>query len=206
MHNKKSTIGTRGTKSTRGFSILELVVSIGLLAVVVLAIIVQIDPMERAKEQRDARLKNDAGMVQTGVNEFYREENRMPWADDFGSPDGAPALAWTRINKPEIGICADDACTKPGEAVVTGKISNSFVGGDLATTPGVDSLFIGKGKAAGGRVYVCYQPTSRRDREDYDSLFIVDFEYNITSRGYPPKCSSEVSWKNNDICYICVGD
>ncbi|MDO8452912.1 MAG: hypothetical protein Q7S79_04135 [bacterium] len=192
--------------TTQGFSVLELVVSIGLLAVVVLAIIVQIDPIERAKEKRDTRLKSDVEMVQAGINEFYKEESRMPWADDFGSEDAAPALPWIRINKQEIGICADGACTKPGEVVIKGKISGTYAKSDLATGPDEDSLYIGKGKGAGDRVYVCYLPTSRKERENFGELFLVDFEYNITSRGTPPRCSSEVSWKNNDICYICVGN
>ena len=190
--------------SSKGFSLVELVTGIGLLAIVVLAIILQMNPLEKANSRRDTRLRYDAGILLQAINAFYDQENRLPWSDDFGSLEPRPGLAWTPAKEPQVGVCKESSCRTGGDLVEKYKLDLSFSqGGSVNATP-EDTLIVGKGKAAGDKVFVCFLPNSKEERENFDQLYSIELDVPITSRGTPLNCSDKVSWKETDICYICL--
>lgn len=200
----KRSIDPKVDKNQRGFSVLELITGIGLLAIVVLAIILQLNPLERANSKRDERLRHDARILSGAIKSFSEHENRLPWADDFGTPETRPALAWTAAKEPQVGVCKESSCLAGGDLVEKSKLDLAFSqGGSVNATP-EDTLYVGKGKAPGDKVFVCFLPNSELERENFDELYSVDLDVPITSRGTPLTCSDKVSWKETDICYICL--
>lgn len=187
-----------------GFLVLELLVSIGLLAIVVSAIILQLNPLERARERRDDRLRTDSQTLKTAINAFYEQERRMPWMDDFGSSDVNAGLPWVLARRPEVGVCASQECQTPGELIQKSKLVTTFHTGSTINSMEEDGLYVGKGKGANDKVFVCFLPNSEKERTNFDELYSVDFESGITSRGTPLRCSPQVSWKEGDICHICL--
>jgi hypothetical protein len=190
--------------NSSGFSVLNLIISIGLLAIVVFAVITQLNPIERAKESRDTRLRTDATTLQNAIKAFKQEESRLPWSDDFGGKEASPGLAWTSVRKPEVGVCGKDSCQQGGELVDRNKLDISFTNGSSVNAPDEDLLFLGKGKASNDKVFVCFYPESEKERSNFNELYSIDFELGISSRGAPLHCSDKVSWREGDKCYVCL--
>lgn len=190
--------------AVKGFSVVELITGIALLAVVVFAIIIQLNPFEIAREKRDARLRQDATVLLGAINNFYEHEKRLPWSDDFGGKESRPALSWTEARQPEVGVCKEPSCREGGDLVEKSKLDLPFVQSSSINAPKVDTLLVGKGKAPDNKVFICFLPNSEEERKNFEELYALDFEVGITSRGTPLSCSNEVSWRETDICYICL--
>lgn len=185
-------------------AVLELIMGIVLLAVVVLAMIIQLNPLERARERRDERLRADSTALITAIENFYKDEGRLPWSDDFGGNEITPGLPWVTVRKAEVGVCSEESCRKAGELVTTNKLDPAFFSGSSVNAPLEDTLYVGKGKGANDKVFVCFLPDSEKERTNFEDLYSIDFEFGITSRGAPLKCLSEVSWKEGDVCHTCL--
>ena len=54
----------------RGFTLIELLVTIGVLAVVAAGVIAAIDPLDKMKQGRDAKVQSDISSVATALNTF----------------------------------------------------------------------------------------------------------------------------------------
>ncbi|OGD05250.1 hypothetical protein A2379_04575 [Candidatus Amesbacteria bacterium RIFOXYB1_FULL_47_13] len=54
----------------KGFTLIELLVTIGVLAVVAAGVIAAIDPLDKMKQGRDAKVQSDISSVATALNTF----------------------------------------------------------------------------------------------------------------------------------------
>lgn len=184
-----------------GFSILELVIAIGLLGLLVASVILAINPVERAKVAQDEKVKDEASWVAESITEFYIAKGRFPWADDLGSAGPAPSLSWRSVASPEVGVCSDQTCGSGGELITEGKLPGGFF-----TTKSVrdGQLYIAKGREASDKTYVCYVPQSDTVRRATGKLYRIKQGEQIPPSGLPDDCPLSISWTRDDVCYSCV--
>lgn len=191
-------------KRISGFTTLELSVAIGFVAIVVGAIISGIDPLERAREARDTRLLNSAGAIFEAMQNYFISTGRLPWVDDFGAQEPAPALSWTSAAAPEVGICEDDTCETPGELIGRRLLTPDFLSRDfIQTERAIDRLYLGKSFDPKSDVFVCFIPSSTILRQDITKLKTVTPGGKIPASGVPQSCPSTTDWQTS-YCYLCL--
>lgn len=66
-------------KSTRrGFTVVELLVTIGIISILTAAIVAVIRPLDYIKRSRDTRRISDLKVIQTALEQYYGSENVYP--------------------------------------------------------------------------------------------------------------------------------
>lgn len=188
----------------KGWVAYELVFVIAFIGLIVAALVFSFDPLERARVARDERLRTDAQTMVNALANYFVAAGRAPWQDDFGSDFPFPALSWTTVDAPEIGVCKDKSCTEGGELIEKEKLDKIFrLRGSVRGSP-QDILYIGKGNNARDPVYACFIPNSNKQRERVTELFIIEKGKNLPPAGRPEVCTENVTWQKEDFCYVCV--
>lgn len=184
-----------------GFSVIELIVAIGLLGLLAASVILAINPVERAKVAQDDKVKDEASWVAESITEFYIAKGRLPWADDLGSAGPTPPLSWRSVASPEVGVCSDQTCGSGGELITEGKLPGGFF-----TTKSVrdSQLYIAKGSQASDKTYVCYVPQSDTVRKATGKLYKIKQGEQIPPSGVPDDCPLSPTWTGEDVCYSCI--
>ena len=162
------------------FNILELVVAIALFGLLAFAVIYAIDPVERAKQDRDELYKEQAKSILEAVEKYAIKEGRMPWIESE-----VGALAWTRIQSERVGL------------------QNLVEEGLLSSSNEPEGVYLGKGKRPEDQVYACFIPESRALRVDYIPLFAIEEGEALPEGGIPEFCPESPDWQNS-VCYSCV--
>lgn len=159
------------------FTVPELVIAIAFLALIVLAVFLAANPLEKANIERDDKLRRVAEELQVELEGYYITEGRFPWAPALGTSSAAPALAWTKADSPEIEVCKDDACRE---------------------------LWVSKGAQAQDPVYVCFSPLSKKGRDKVGQLIRISPGSHLPPSGMPEECPDGVTWVGADVCYLCI--
>lgn len=196
-----------------GFSVIELVIAIGLLGLLVFSIILAMNPLERAKEDLDIKLENLSSQLLSSVTQFYIAEGRFPWTDDLGGNSPFVTLPWTSVLSSEVGICGNQECSEHGELITTnilhpGVLNNITNGvnydGLYPKISAVANLYIATSKESKDPIYVCYLPQSEKVRKATGKLYRIQPGTQIPPSGSPQECPLFVSWEGDDVCYACV--
>jgi hypothetical protein len=158
-----------------------------LIAILSVAVLATINPIEQANKARDAKVQNDAAEVMNSYERYYAGKSSYPWvdvvADEAVQVDSA---FYSRSSQVGFALCslADptaiteshqpcDAATSPGLVVITQELKNSFLNKGYTTLQGTPSysfqneLYLIKENAASGNsIYVCYVPKANANREN----------------------------------------
>ena len=66
-------------KSTqRGFTVVELLITVGIISILTAAIVAVIRPLDYIKRSRDTRRISDLKVIQTALEQYYGSENSYP--------------------------------------------------------------------------------------------------------------------------------
>lgn len=187
-----------------GFATYELVFVIAFVGLIVANLVFSFDPLEWARSARDERLQTDAQAIVNALADYFVAAGRAPWQDDFGSDSPYPALSWTRVNAPEVGVCKNKDCSEGGELIEKEKLDKVFrLRGSVRGGPN-DILYVGKGNNARDPVYACFIPNSNKRRERVTELYQLERGKSLPLSGVPQTCTENVRWKEEDVCYVCV--
>lgn len=186
-------------KKTAGFSTLELAFAIGFLALLVGALILSVNPLELARERRDSRFRQGAEELRSAIERYFAAQGKMPWVDDFASDEPAEGLAWSPARLPAVGICGDNACLKDGDLIRADQLLSKFRRNDF-----IREFYVGKSDEAPSPVFVCFVPTSAKERQDPKKLKLISPGSSIGVTGAPAPCPEQVSWQGSDLCYLCL--
>lgn len=187
----------------RGFTGLELVVGIGLVAIVVFLVLAITDPFERLREERDRRLESDAVVILEALSDFYVGTGRYPWVLGEALSEGNSfALDWKSFKSTSIGICDDSSCSGKGALALAGRLNNNVVERVMNSDP-VDTIYIGKGGGKQAQVYGCFLPLSKKSRLGTGVLYKLSIDKPLSGSGLD-RCLPTVVWEEEDVCYVCV--
>ena len=187
----------------RGFTTLELTVVISFLFIVCAVLVFFVDPVERAKQKRDDRILSDSREVLDSLSRFYISFGRLPWSQKVDTRELSPALSWKPLRLPEVGICADDECSVPGELIVSGKLNPRLLTSDTVWGRN-GQAFIAKGPGPKSSIYACFVPEAKATRRNSDALVKINLNLEFPKSGTLASCPAGTTWVEEDVCYRCI--
>ncbi len=178
-----------------GFTLVELLIVIALIAILSVAVLATINPIEQTNKARDSRVQNDAAEVLNAYERYYANKQTYPWEEFTGLPviasGGAVVL---RSDTYGFGICSDQntaaalvsqvateqvggVCTSGTYAnalVQTSELKSSFVGKDefepvraaVAGAAALNQAMWLTRSAGSDSLYLCYVPKANANRTD----------------------------------------
>ena len=171
-------------RKMKGFTLVELLIVIALIAILSVAVLATINPIEQSNKARDASFKNDAAEVLSALERYYASQQKYPWnlVETKIETDENALLA---SNDPRLGIIggisgAPDFDTSGG-LVVSSELKSSFMSKKpfLETVQPEDYLYLYHNATANSS-YVCYFPKAAANRQDAqaEQLKCLDVDNN----------------------------
>ena len=140
-------------KRNSGFTLVELLIVIALIAILSVAVLATINPIEQSNKAKDSTVQNDAAEVMNAYERFYANSQQYPWMY-YGAVGSKPTVETAmrlRSDSLGFGICTDvvdktsdantasAACstaevTTPGLLISKDELKTAFVGKDEFTT------------------------------------------------------------------------
>ena len=142
-----------------GFTLVELLIVIALIAILSVAVLATINPIEQSNKARDAAMKNDAAEVLGAYERYYASQNMYPW-NTAGSADASVVLPSTDI---KFGVVSVGSTV--GALIESSELKTSFVGKKpFAAEPQLEDMLYVYHNADGNSNYVCYFPKATANR------------------------------------------
>lgn len=177
-------------RRVKGFTLVELLIVIALIAILSVAVLATINPIEQSNKARDSKVQNDAAEVLNAYERYYTSTAHYPWMDVKGATVTAVDSAYfNRSTRAGFGLCAGDATstettdeslcksqTTLGQLIQSQELKDSFLGKTYTRLPGSDGysyqdeLYVVKTAASadaslgGNSIYVCYVPKAGANR------------------------------------------
>ena len=170
----------------KGFTLVELLIVIALIAILSVAVLATINPIEQSNKAKDSTVQNDAAEVMNSYERYYANAQAYPWMAYGGTNKPTVESAMLlRSDTVGFGICsaglASDApsapvtscsttTSTPGLLISTDELKTAFMVKDEFQTVVGDAhpenaLWLYKEQGSGGGVYVCYVPKAKSNRE-----------------------------------------
>ena len=186
-------------KEMKGFTLVELLIVIALIAILSVAVLATINPIEQSNKAKDSTMQNDAAEVMNAYERYYTVKNTYPWMDsDDSTTVTSYDLAWVGNSRMiGAGLCGIDgvnsavpttACSaynQRGSLISTDELKDSFLakgytslasGDPNFNSAGMNNLWIvKKDSTEGNSVFVCYIPKAKSNRTKGSVLYEPTF-------------------------------
>lgn len=196
----------------RGFTLVELLIVIGLLGAIAVIVIAAINPIEQANRARDARFKADSSQLISAVERYFATHSKFPWEVCAGGNCTTSAddpFGFVTAGDYAVGLCGDGTCATLGELITSDELKNEFLSRDwVKATTTAGKIMIGKATGSSSSVYACFIPLAKSSR----TVAINDSKVRALSfdaTGIPTvnaNCTTAAEdWSAvNKLCYICI--
>jgi len=206
---------------TEGFTLVELLIVIALIAILSVAVLATINPIEQTNKARDARVQNDAAEVMNSYERYYASLNRYPWMEFTNAGAGAvleTASVGLRSDTYGFGICSGAASVNaltvsvntaqaagcnasdafPNFLVSTSELKSSFVGKDSFEPVRLDALKAAQSmwtlKATNANsIYVCFVPKANANRVNTTNLRCINTATGVVGKIGTAPCTAAVA-------------
>jgi prepilin-type N-terminal cleavage/methylation domain-containing protein len=171
----------KSLKRNLGFTLVELLIVIGLLGAIALIVIAAINPIEQANRARDTRFKADGAQLISAIDRYFAARLSFPWVPGSALNNDAP-YGYESATDWGVGICdeplpAGGGCDADGFLLDTDELKSEFRNRDfISTEVAADMLYIGKASDTSSSVYACFVPASKATREkacEEDKVWIL---------------------------------
>lgn len=179
-------------RNMKGFTLVELLIVIALIAILSVAVLATINPIEQSNKARDSRVQNDAAEIVNAAERYYATVSEYPWesfldnlsqqdevllrSDDmgFGICNGSGANP-TLLNATDQAVSCTSQDQFPNVLISSSELKSSFAGKDefnpVIGENGKPDQALWLAKAAGENTfYVCYIPKSNANRIVVDNM------------------------------------
>ncbi|MFA6250762.1 MAG: type II secretion system protein [Candidatus Shapirobacteria bacterium] len=185
----------------RGFTLVELLIVIALIAILSVAVLATINPIEQSNKARDAKFKNDAAEVLSAYERYYASKNVYPWQDvAIGAANTIAQSSYIGSTEAAFGVLSSTGTT--GVLITSSELKSSFANKEPFVT----------GVSLENRLYttwngsdsswVCFCPKAKINREDTAKvrcIYGVAGAYVVGSGcSLPPSTAS-------DYCGLVIG-
>jgi len=186
-------------KFLKGFTLVELLIVIALIAILSVAVLSTINPIEQSNKARDAKFKNDAAEVMNATERYYASINKYQWTSVYPLADGnyvadnSEGIAFTSLD-PRFGITGNaivaDEYETQGPLIKTSELKGVFKGKEefaaTAIANNVDAMYIFHSTDSN---YVCFCPKAKANRTGPNAAFLKCLN-NVTTVGNPLNAST----------------
>ncbi len=191
-----------------GFTLVELLIVIGLLGAIALIVISAINPIEQANKARDARFKADASQMISAIERYYASHSQFPWEACGGGscPTSADEFTFVSAANTAVGLCGDASCSTGGSLVTNDELKTEFLSRDWVKGVTVDKqISIGKDQGTSSSVYACFIPLAKGTKDSAINAQTVRTN-SFTGSGIPSNGSCTTTTENwtTGNCYVCV--
>lgn len=178
----------------KGFTLVELLIVIALIAILSVAVLATINPIEQSNKAKDSTVQNDAAEVMNAYERYYTVKQTYPWMDVDGSHTVTGAdIAWFGTTKlAGAALCTSNvanvtpnstcnAYDNPGLLISTDELKDSFLnkgytslasGDPNYNSSDLNLLWIDKRSSAEhNSIYVCYIPKAKSNRTSANRLY-----------------------------------
>lgn len=161
-------------RPNKGFTLMELLIVIGVLGILAAGLLAAIDPFEQLKKARDTNTRNATIELMSSLTRYYANHGAFPW--NMTSPEtscvrttggalagfGAITTAGMSIQTPAMTACVTDSVVEDGE------LKDTFMGGIGST-----DIFLGSDPTDLTDLSVCFKPEGKSARNDPATKYIV---------------------------------
>ena len=100
-------------KKTKGFTLIELIVVVGILSILAVVGIAALNPVEQFKKASDSRRKSDLAQIQKAVEVYYQDNGSYPLSDSYmitipAQSGGTTIIDWGKSWIPYMNILPKD--------------------------------------------------------------------------------------------------
>ncbi|MFA4827093.1 MAG: type II secretion system protein [Candidatus Shapirobacteria bacterium] len=159
----------------KGFTLVELLIVIALIAILSVAVLSTINPIEQSNKARDAKFKNDAAEVLGAYERYYASKNIYPWNDNAIGTTIPIGTGKTILgDTAKFGIVSESGVGTTGILITTDELKASFVNKDPWKSQGQtvdDMTAITDGQSSN---YVCFCPKAMANRTDDLKMKCID--------------------------------
>jgi len=183
-------------KKNIGFTLVELLIVIALIAILSVAVLATINPIEQANKALDASVQNDAAEVLNAYERYFANSQSYPWmryidADDGGqlttdsavfleSTDGGFGICYldsgdVNTAASDTGVCNIDPDLGVGALIESDELKPSFANKSafqLVDANPINGLWTVKSQ--NGSIHVCFVPRAKSNRNNTDRLRCID--------------------------------
>lgn len=191
----------------RGFTLVELLIVIGILGAIALIVIAAINPIEQANRARDARFKADGSQLISAVERYYASHSSFPWQDCSGcTATTQDEFGFVSAKTVDVGLCGDSGCSAGGVLVTNDELKTEFLSRDWIKGTTVEKqIWVGKDQGTSSSVYSCFIPLAKSTKDTAINNGTVRTN-SFTGSGIPSDgtcTTSSEDWVGAD-CYVCI--
>lgn len=193
----------------KGFTLVELLIVIGLLGAIALIVIAAINPIEQSNRARDARFNADGGQMISAIERFFASHSKFPWEGcaAAGCTAGSEAaFGFQAAGTEAVGLCGA-SCAVAGLLISNDELKTEFLGRDWVSGATADKqIQVGKAAGSSASVYACYIPLSKSTRDKAltaAKVHSLGFAANGTVATTNACTTASDNWTAN-ACYVCI--
>ncbi len=192
-------------KLSVGFTMIELLIVIGILGILATGLLAAVDPFEQLKKARDTNNRQSTVSLQTAFTRYYSTHGQLPWDSPgvaatcplgtmFGTPRGTSGVLVSNATMVAcVGLLESDGELKPGFVLALGAVSSAMY---------VNSI-------SAASVSTCFAPTSKAIFADsntkYDSAGADNtLKASPTCRDADKVAGSQKVTDTPPSCFVCA--
>jgi len=152
----------------KAFTLVELLIVIALIAILSVAVLATINPIEQTNKARDASVKNDAAEVLSAYERYFASQYFYPWNSTtlgVGSTVSQGTVVAIGGTDPLFGVLGSGGIgTTNGELIKTSELKAPFASKAYfkASVPEIDRLYTYHNGSDSN--YVCFVPKANANR------------------------------------------
>lgn len=198
-------------KNSLGFTLVELLIVIGLLGAIALIVIAAINPIEQSNRARDTRFKADAGQLISAIDRYYVANSEFPWMTvtpaTYDSVEDT--FGFLSSDNQNVGLCGASCAADDGVLITTNELKTEFRNRDFVqnAADGVEKqIMIGKATGSSASVYGCFIPLAYATKKKaLADAKVYTLSAATGDRTPTVACATpDVSWSDVTDCYVCV--
>jgi prepilin-type N-terminal cleavage/methylation domain-containing protein len=207
---KKLTALRFKNRFSSGFTLVELLIVMGLLGAIAMIVIAAINPIEQANRARDTRFKADGSQLISAIDRYFAVRIEFPWVTTGSVSDNDAAYGFISAGDQGVGVCGTD-CTADGVLITNDELKSEFRNRDFiqnhTSTDNSKKIFIGKEEGTSESVYACFIPLSKSVRQKScadGNVYTISETTGTRTLVDETSCSdTSANWVTNGW-YICI--
>lgn len=195
----------------KGFTLVELLIVIGLLGAIALIVISAINPIEQSNRARDTKHKADSGQLISAIDRYFVSHDKFPWQTidptNYDSPDDA--VEFQNANTDIFGVCLTTASCGTAGILVDEELKTEFINRAFleAADTSLDDIQLGKAQGSSESVYACFTPLSKSNREkacNAGQVYTLATSIRAQIEEGDATCASDAAGWTSGVNVVCL--